>query len=54
MEDGIERFGNADKGECGIVIDRIDFSKSGIWKCEVMRKRRPGSSRIGTVLYNIK
>ena len=36
------------KGECGIKIRNIGFEKSGTWKCEVLRKQRPGSTVLGS------
>ena len=47
-DDGIERIGDADEGQCGIMIRDIDFAQSGTWKCEILRKQRPGSTRIGS------
>jgi len=47
-KDGIEAAGDVDKGECGIKIRNIGFEKSGTWKCEVLRKQRPGSTVLGS------
>ena len=30
------------------MIRDIDFAQSGTWKCEILRKQRPGSTRIGS------
>ena len=51
-EDGIRRTGDPDRGECGIVIEKIEFAQSGTWKCEVLRKQRPGSNKIGSEATN--
>ena len=48
VEEGIEATGDYDNGECGIIIRDIDYAKSGDWKCEITRKNRPGSGRIGS------
>ena len=47
-DDGIEAAGNVDNGECGIKIRNIGYEKSGTWKCEVVRKQRPGSTILGS------
>ena len=50
-EDGIRRTGDADHGECGIIISKIDFAQSGTWKCEVLRKQRPGSGKKSIAIF---
>ena len=47
-EEGIEATGDYDNGECGIIIRDINYAKSGDWKCEITRKGRPGSARLGS------
>lgn len=50
--DGIEVAGNLDNGECGIIIRNVGFANSGTWKCELLRKQRPGSAVIGSEVTN--
>ena len=47
-DEGIVHAGDFNNGECGIIVRDIDYEKSGTWKCEVLRKQRPGSSVIGS------
>ena len=51
-EDDIEAAGDVDNGECGIKIRNIDYRNSGTWKCEILRKQRPGSTRLGSEVTN--